>query len=65
MPRYQHCAFSVDGSIYVCGGIDRDYNHLFSVEQLVVNDSRGWIKLPEMKEKRFSLNSYFFLIISE
>ena len=54
-PRFGHCAFMVDNSIYVCGGIDRDNNRLSSVEQFIVNDSRGWIELPKMKQKRSHL----------
>ena len=60
-PRYDHCAFAFDSSIYVCGGVDRDNNMLSSVEQFSVNDSRGWIELPKMKQKRFSFNSNFFV----
>ena len=57
MPRYQHCAFSVDGSIYVCGGFGRDDNVLSSVEHFIANDSRGWMELSEkMKQKRYLLN---------
>ena len=62
-PRYAHCAFAMDSSIYVCGGIDREHNNLSSVENFAVNDSRGWIKLPRMKQKRFAFNSNFVLII--
>ena len=65
-PRFRHCAFAVDGFIFVCGGIDRDRyaNFLSSVEQFIANDARGWIKLPKkMKQKRFSFNSNFLLII--
>ena len=63
IPRERHCAFKVDNSIYVCGGIDRGYNRLSSVEQFIVNDSRGWIELPQkMRQKRFILNSDLLLI---
>ena len=59
--RYFHNALTVDNSIYVFGGWDRDYNILSSVEQFIPNDSRGWIALSkEMKQKRFSSNSNFF-----
>ena len=54
-PRFNISAFAVGSSIYVCGGRDRDDNVLFSVEQFIVNDSRGWIELPEMNQRRFSL----------
>ena len=50
----------MDNSFYVCGGFDSDYNILSSVEQFIVNDSRGWIKQPEMNQKRFSFISTFF-----
>ena len=59
-PRSRHCAFAVDGSIFVCGGIDRYGNRRSNVEQFIANDARGWIKLPKkMKQKRFSFNSEF------
>ena len=52
--RYFHNALTVDNSIYVFGGWDRDHNILSSVEQFIPNDSRGWIALSEeMKQKRF------------
>ena len=63
-PRFRHCAFAVDGLTFVCGGIDCDGNSLSSVEQFIVNDARGWIKLPKkMKQKRFSFNSNLLRII--
>ena len=59
-PRAHHCALAMDNSFYVCGGFDSDKNVLSSVEQFIVNDSRGWIKQPEMNQKRFSFISTFF-----
>ena len=59
--RFGHHALTVDNSIYVFGGWDRDNKLLSSVEQFIPNDSRGWIALSvEMKQKRFALNSNFF-----
>ena len=59
-PRDLHCAFAMDSSIFVCGGLDHGENTLSSVEQFLVNDSRGWVKHPGMKHKRFS-SCYNFL----
>ncbi|XP_035661781.1 kelch-like protein 24 [Branchiostoma floridae] len=53
-PRYQHAAAGFNGSMYMIGGFDADYNSTSTVYQIGPGDSQ-WYSVSHMPEKAIAI----------